>query len=490
VDSVNSQIEVCTDKSDYLSIAAISPLHSRIPVEVRVIVDDPFKAYINSREGSQSFYLETTGSSPGWGYFGIKPSEFLEIASDPLIPSSALSQLYNFISKEHLIRNGCETPYPCGVFGWLSYELAREIEDIPTRINTSNPFPLVQVGLYDCIVSWKEPRDNQTTLRITSCPAIGDPEATFDTALTQTLNLASSLQNPHFSSNNLPYSQTLADFQSDCGREIFCERVRKIKRYIRNGDTFQVNTAHNLTMNSDIPPSLLFSALRKINPAPYSSLLEFPKIDLIGVSPELLFQLENGSIIAEPIAGTRPRGSNSSEDLALEAELINSQKERAEHAMLVDLCRNDIGKVAEYGTVRIDEYCRVDRYSAVMHLVSTVKGTLQPTKNVLDIIRAMFPGGTITGAPKPRTMEIINEIEDSYRGPYTGSVGIFGFDNRATLNIIIRTFIHQNDTYSLPVGSGIVHDSSPETEYEETLSKARALVEAMNLALSNSPPLD
>ncbi len=158
--------------------------------------------------------------------------------------------------------------------------------------------------------------------------------------------------------------------------------------------------------------------------------------------------------------------------------------------MLVDLCRNDIGKVAEYGTVHIDEYCRVDRYSAVMHLVSTVKGTLQPTKNVLDIIRAMFPGGTITGAPKPRTMEIINEIEDSYRGPYTGSVGIFGFDNRATLNIIIRTFIHQNETYSLPVGSGIVHDSSPETEYEETLSKARALVEAMNLALSNSPLLD
>ncbi len=490
MDSINSKIEVYTDKSDYLSIAATSPPHSRIPIEVRVIVDDPFEAYINSREGSPSFYLETTGSPPGWGYFGIKPSKFLEITPDPLTPPSSLSQLYDFISKEHLIRNGCETPYPCGVFGWLSYELSREIENIPDRINTPNPFPLVQVGLYDCIASWKEPRGKKTTLRITSCPTIGDPETTFDTALTQTFNLARSIQKPNPSPPNPPPSQILTAFQSDCGREIFCERVQKIKRHIHNGDTFQVNTAHNLTMDSDISPVLLFRALRKINPAPYSSLLEFPKIDLIGVSPELLFQLENGSIVAEPIAGTRPRGPNPSEDLALETELIHSQKERAEHAMLVDLCRNDIGKVAEYGTVHIDEYCRVDRYSAVMHLVSTVKGTLQPTKNVIDILRAMFPGGTITGAPKPRTMEIINEIEDSYRGPYTGSVGIFGFDNRAILNIIIRTFIHQNETYSLPVGSGIVHDSSPETEYEETLSKARALVQAMNLALSDSPPMD
>ncbi|MFL2520985.1 MAG: anthranilate synthase component I family protein [Halobacteriales archaeon] len=490
MDSPNPQIEVYTDKHDYLSVAATSPSSSRIPVEVRVVVDDPFKAYLNSREGSQSFYLETTGGTPGWGYFGIRPSAFLEINSDSPTSSSALSQLYDFFAKEHLVRNGCETPYPCGVVGWLSYELAKEIENIPPRTDTLNPFPLLQAGLYDCIVSWKEPRDEKTTLRITSCPIVEIPEETFDTTLTTTIDLARSLQIPSPPFDNLSDAPSITDFKSDCGNEIFCERVREIKQHIRDGDTFQVNTAHNLTLNSDISPSLLFSALRQINPAPYSSLFEFPNIDLIGVSPELLFRLEDDLIIAEPIAGTRPRGANASDDLALENELINSPKERAEHAMLVDLCRNDIGKIAEYGTVHIDEYCRVDRYSAVMHLVSTVKGTLHPTKNILDIIKAMFPGGTITGAPKPRTMEIINELETSYRGPYTGSVGIFGFDNRATLNIIIRTFIHQNETYFLPVGSGIVHDSSPELEYEETLSKARALVQAMNLALSDPSSLE
>ncbi len=486
MDTLNSQIEVKTDQNDYLSTAEISPPYSRIPVEIRVVVEDPFESYVNSKDGSPSFFLETTGATSGWGYFGINPSTFLEIDQSSLNTSSTLSQLHDLISKERLIRNKCEVPYPCAAVGWLSYALSHEIEQIPINHAHPDPFPLVQIGLYDCIVSWKEPRDGKATLRITSCPPVEDPEKTFEMALKQASDMAHALQTPSLTSLNPPVPTQIANFQSSCGRDNFYERVRKIKNHITEGDTFQVNTAHHLSTRSNISPDFLFRVLREINPAPYSALLEFPDIDLIGVSPELLFRLENNLITAEPIAGTRPRGSTPSEDSNFEKELLQNPKELAEHAMLVDLCRNDIGKVAKHGTVAIDEYCRVDRYSAVMHLVSTVQGHLQPNKTVFDIIQAMFPGGTITGAPKPRTMEIINTIENSHRGPYTGSIGIFGFDNRATLNIIIRTFIHHKGVYLLPVGSGIVHDSSPEDEYEETLSKAKALVEAMNLALSDS----
>ncbi len=487
MESIIPELEVYTNKQNYLSVADNSPLGSRIPVEVRTIVPDPFEAYCNARIGSESFYLETTGSVSGWGYFGIKPTEFLEISplnEDP--PYHSLKRISDFISKENLIRNGCDSPYPCGAVGWLSYELSQEIEDIPSVSNNSFSYPVLQLGLYDCIVSWVEPRTETTTLRITSCPKLGNPEKTFTLALENALDMAKSFQKSPVTYTHTVPDSSASNFQSDCGRETFCKRVQKIKDYIYDGDTFQVNLAHKLIMKSDLHPINLFRVLRGINPAPYSALLEFPSIDLIGSSPELLFRSNNDTIVAEPIAGTRPRGSNNSQDLIFEHELLDNKKERAEHAMLVDLCRNDLGKVSNYGTVNVKEYCRVDRYSSVMHLVSSVQGDKKPNVSVSDMIEAIFPGGTITGAPKPKTMEIISEIEDSPRGPYTGSVGIFGFDNQVTLNIIIRTFIHQNGIYQLPVGAGIVHDSIPEKEYEETLSKAEALINSMDSALCHS----
>jgi anthranilate synthase component 1 len=487
VESTIPELEIYTNKQNYLSVADNSPPGSRIPVEVRTIVSDPFEAYCNARIDSESFYLETTGPVSGWGYFGIKPIEFLEILPSNENPQyNSLKRISDFISKENLIRNGCDSPYPCGVVGWLSYELSQEIENIPPISDNSFSYPILQLGLYDCMVSWVEPRGENTTLRITSCPKLGNSEKTFALALENALDMAKSFQkSPVTYTHTVPDSPT-SNFQSDCGRETFCKRVQKIKDYIYNGDTFQVNIAHKLIMKSDLHPVNLFRALRSINPAPYSALLEFPSIDLIGASPELLFYSNNDTIVAEPIAGTRPRGLTNSQDLIFEHELLDNKKERAEHAMLVDLCRNDLGKVSDYGTVNVEEYRRVDRYSSVMHLVSSVKGDKKPNASISDVIKAIFPGGTITGAPKPKTMEIISEIEDSHRGPYTGSVGIFGFDNQATLNIIIRTFIHQNGIYQLPVGAGIVHDSVPEKEYEETLSKAKALINSMDSALSHS----
>jgi anthranilate synthase component 1 len=279
-------------------------------------------------------------------------------------------------------------------------------------------------------------------------------------------------------------------FTSSCDRSAYADRVRRVQAYIRDGDTFQANISHRLTAPAAVHPVEAFAALREVNPAPYSGLIEFPGVDLVSASPELLLERNVDGLRTEPIAGTRPRGDTDAEDRRLEADLRSDGKERAEHAMLVDLERNDLGKVSEYGSVTVDEYRRVDRYSEVFHLVSEVTGRLAEGYDLGDAIGATFPGGTITGAPKPRTMEIIDEVEQRRRGPYTGSMAAIGFDGRATLNIIIRTLVRHGDEYHLRVGGGVVHDSVPDREYDETLAKARALVTAVDAALGDEMEME
>jgi anthranilate synthase component 1 len=259
--------------------------------------------------------------------------------------------------------------------------------------------------------------------------------------------------------------------------------VRRIKAAIRDGETFQTNVSQRLRAPAAVHPVEAYGALRAVNPAPYSALVEFPSCDLVSASPELLLRREPDRLVTEPIAGTRPRGATEEEDAELERELRDDEKERAEHAMLVDLERNDLGKVCEFGSVDVAQYRRVDRYAEVMHLVSKVVGWPRPDVDLAEAVGAVFPGGTITGAPKPRTMELIEEVEATRRGPYTGSVGVFGFDGRATLSIVIRTLVRRQEEYYLRVGAGVVHDSVPRREYEETLDKGRALVTALDEAL-------
>jgi anthranilate synthase component 1 len=281
-----------------------------------------------------------------------------------------------------------------------------------------------------------------------------------------------------------------ARFESDAGREAYADRVRRVKEYVREGDTFQANVSHRLAAPAAVHPVEAFTALRAVNPAPYSGLVEFRGVDLVSASPELLLDVDGRRVTTEPIAGTRPRGDTPDADRDLVADLLSDDKERAEHAMLVDLERNDLGKVCEHGSVAVSEYRRVDRYSEVMHLVSLVEGRLRDDASVTDAVAGAFPGGTITGAPKPRTMEIIDGLEATRRGPYTGSIAAFGFDGRATLNIVIRTLVRVAEEYHLRVGAGVVHDSDPDREYEETLDKARALVAAVDDALAARADLE
>jgi len=510
---------VATDADAFRAVAADAPVGARVPVEVRVTVADPFDAYRRARDGTGGAFLETTGGQSGWGYFGVDPIERLTVGPDAVVRRSpehagddaiaglggryspSLAALQGLLDGEALVRGDCDVPYPCGAIGWLSYDVVREIETLPESAIDDRNLPQLQVGVYDRLATWEasrgggdDPDGGETTLRITACPRVeGDDAAAVDAAYERgrerALDLARRIDEGDPSVGAPPDDRESATFESDCGRAAFAERVRRVKEYVRDGDTFQANVSQRLTAPAAVHPVAAYDAVREVNPAPYSGLLEFRGVDLVSASPELLLERAGDRIETEPIAGTRPRGGTSEEDEALAAELLGDEKERAEHAMLVDLERNDLGKVAAYGSVDVPEYRRIDRYSEVMHLVSRVTGELRPGAELADAVAAVFPGGTITGAPKPKTMAIIDEVEATRRGPYTGSMAIFGFDDRATLNIVIRTLVRHGEQFNLRVGAGIVHDSVPEREYEETLDKARALIRAVDEALDDRTSL-
>jgi para-aminobenzoate synthetase component 1 len=263
-------------------------------------------------------------------------------------------------------------------------------------------------------------------------------------------------------------------------REEYVGIVKKAKEYIAAGDIFQANLSQRVSAYVGMhDPWRLYMILRDINPSPFSGFIDFGSYHIVSSSPERLVRVSNGVIETRPIAGTRPRGRDMKEDTQMRRELLLNEKERAEHIMLIDLERNDIGKVSAYGTVEVDELMITEDYSHVIHIVSNVRGSLVQHKTPLDVMRAVFPGGTITGVPKVRCMEIIDELEPVRRGPYTGSMGYIGFDGSMDLNILIRSFVIKNGFAYVQAGSGIVADSDPDREYQESLKKAEALVRTL-----------
>jgi para-aminobenzoate synthetase component 1 len=273
--------------------------------------------------------------------------------------------------------------------------------------------------------------------------------------------------------------ESLPNLTSPFSKDAYMDAVRSIQRYISQGDVFQVNLSVRQSKEVAASPEELYEWLRLINPSPYMGFLRCPDFQLVSASPELLVELAGSKLAARPIAGTRRRGRSAEEDEQLAEELRSNEKERAEHIMLVDLERNDLGRISAYGSVKVEELMVIERYSHVMHLVSQVEGTLAEGKDAFDVIEATFPGGTITGAPKIRTMEIIEELEPVRRGPYTGSLGWIDYSGDMTFNIIIRTMAVQEGVVHIQAGAGIVIDSIPEREYKESLNKAKALWKAV-----------
>jgi len=277
-------------------------------------------------------------------------------------------------------------------------------------------------------------------------------------------------------------SEELSQIRSNVTQEEFIDKVKKVKEYILAGDTFQVVLSQRLNRKTKENPFKIYRSLRSLNPSPYMYYLNYGKIQVVGASPEPLVRLTGKLVESKPIAGTRHRGKNEVEDIELEKDMLNDEKEKAEHTMLVDLARNDLGRICCPGTVKVTNFMKVEKFSHVMHLVSEVEGKIYPNKDAFDTLEACFPAGTVSGAPKVRAMEIIEELETNCRGPYAGAVGYIGFNGNMDTCITIRTIIFKGDQAYIQVGAGIVDDSVPEMEYKETLNKSKAMLKAIDLA--------
>ncbi|MNV38205.1 Anthranilate synthase component 1 [compost metagenome] len=287
--------------------------------------------------------------------------------------------------------------------------------------------------------------------------------------------------------HSIPQDIDLGDIHSNLSKEQFISNVEQAKEYIRAGDIFQVVLSQRFHINTEVSPLHVYRMLRTLNPSPYMYYLKMDEEIIVGTSPEALVKVDGSEVKTRPIAGTRPRGVNEQQDRELAEELLADEKERAEHLMLVDLGRNDLGRVSEFGTVKCDTFMEIEKYSHVMHLVSNVSGKLRKDKDFFDAFLSCLPAGTVSGAPKLRAMEIIAELEREARGAYAGAIGYLGFSGNMDSCITIRTIIFRKGRAYVQAGAGIVWDSVPEKEYDETVNKAKAMLKAIRMAEAMFP---
>jgi len=375
-----------------------------------------------------------------------------------------------------------------GAVGFLSYEMNRFFEPTLSGLATDDlQLPDLYVMIFKDVVAFDH--DRREIICLTHLDAVDLNEERYREAAARLKQRADSVVQAAGADDGTDWESLRKQpihnhtpVQVSWGQAQFEEAVRRVQAYIAQGDVFQVNLSVRQTKPIGVQAPEVYSVLRRLNPSPYMGYLGYPEFQLVSASPELLVKVKDGEVHTRPIAGTRPRGRDDAEDEALVRELIDNEKERAEHVMLVDLQRNDIGRVCRYGSVEVSEFMVVEKYSHVMHIVSHVRGMLAEGKDAFDVVAAVFPGGTITGAPKVRTMEIIEELEPVKRGVYTGSIGWFGFDGDMELNIVIRTMIVKDGMAHVQAGAGIVIDSEPEAEYAESLKKAEALWKALELS--------
>ncbi|MGG5818660.1 anthranilate synthase component I [Falsiroseomonas sp. HW251] len=384
----------------------------------------------------------------------------------------------------------CRMPMPAGLpsiaaglFGFLGYDMVRQIERLPQKNANVLGTPDAVMFRPTLVAVFDHVRDT-LTLVTPVWPEPGlDAKAAWDLAQTRLDEAEAALDRPLPRPAPPAVLPALPAPASNFTKEAFCAAVERAKEYVAAGDAFQIVPSQRFSVPFALPPFALYRALRRLNPAPYLFYLDLGAFALVGASPEILVSVKHGEVKLRPLAGTRPRGATPEEDARLERELLADPKELAEHLMLLDLGRNDVGRVAEIGSVRVTQRFQVERYSQVMHIMSEVVGRLRPGLDALDALMAGFPAGTLSGAPKVRAMEIIEELEPSRRGTYAGGVGYFGADGNMDTCIALRTALVKDGTMHVQAGAGVVADSDPEAEYEETRQKARALFRAAEEAV-------
>jgi len=370
-------------------------------------------------------------------------------------------------------------PFIGGGVGYLGYDLCHFIERLPTTTVDDLRIPECYLGFYDIVLAFDH-LEGKAYIVSTGFPELAEKER-MTRARYRLDEMKSRLSGTSPPPASVPAGPAAAGLAGGFTHDGYVAAVEQARQYIIAGDIFEVNISQRFETELTIPPYDLYRRLRQINPAPFASYLGFDDVTIVSASPERFLRLQGDRVETRPIKGTRPRGRELGEDQALARELLNSPKDRAENIMIVDLERNDLGRVCRYGTVRVTELTILEVFPTVFHLTSTVEGRLRKGKNCMDLLKATFPGGSITGAPKVRAMEIIDELEPTRRSVYTGNIGYLGFDGSLDLNIVIRTFIVKDGRVYFQVGGAVVYDSDPEEEYQETLDKARALVDVLNL---------
>ncbi|MBT3363266.1 MAG: anthranilate synthase component I [Chloroflexi bacterium] len=450
--------------------------------EIRADLETPVSAYLKVARGDHSFLLESVEGGERLGRYsviGTDPSLVLTTGKDnPVDPLKAMEKEFaglKLISIPELPR------FHGGMVGYLTYEVARYYEELPSPDSDPQGVPESVMMLADTILIFDHIAHR---IKVISHAKIDDNvESAYKVATDKIDEIVKRLSQPIAYEETLPEpTSTNGEVQSNMTKEQFENMVENGKEYIYAGDVIQVVLSQRLSKKTSAEPFAIYRALRSINPSPYMYFLNLGDFHIVGSSPELLVRLEDDVVSNHPIAGTRPRGKDDAEDLALEKELRADEKEQAEHIMLVDLARNDVGRVSQPATVEVTQLMDVERYSHVMHLVSHVQGKIESGMSAFDAFRASLPAGTVSGAPKIRAMEIIAELEPDKRGPYAGAVGYFSFSGNMDTAITIRTIVIKDGTAYIQAGGGIVADSVPELEYNESMNKAKALIRAIQQA--------
>jgi anthranilate synthase component I len=478
--------------------------------EISADLETPISVYMKLRGDGASFLLESVEGGERiarYSFIGIRPkAQYIIRGNEIEVVESESSHVVTFdenVDPTYFLQEEMSrfkfTPqagvprFIGGLVGYLGYESVRHFE--PTlkphmnRAERSEPNGergrSVPDGIYllaDTVIAFDHAR---RSLSLIANVLDGDVES----ANRKLDEIESCIQQP------LPPTQPRAvqssKTRSNMTQGRFEDMVRDAKEHIAAGDIFQVVLSQRFTRETNVEPFDVYRAVRRLNPSPYMFFFDFGIVDdeplfIVGSSPEMFVRLEGRTASLRPIAGTRPRGADADADVALAQELLADPKERAEHVMLVDLGRNDLGRVCEYGTVKVSDFFTIEKYSHVMHIVSHVEGKLRPDLTAFDLVRAAFPAGTVSGAPKVRALEIISELEPDARGAYAGAVGYFGFDGNMDTCLALRSMIARGNTFSVQAGAGIVADSDPSTEFQETMNKASAMLKAIDVAETNS----
>lgn len=464
--------------------------------------DTPVSALKKIETGDYAFLLESVEGGEKWGrysFLGAEPSvvfrskgtriEIIENGEIKKHEGNPFDSLRQLLSRYRPVVSPDLPRFHGGSVGYFGYDVVRFIEKLPEIGKDELHLWDSVFMITDSVLVFDNVNHRIKIISNAYVSQTGEAKRAYDDAVSKIESLIEKLRSPvsHYDKNNKIRRRRVAEeinpsrFKSNFERKEFMEAVKRAKRYIQAGDIIQAVISQRWKTKLDVCPFDLYRALRVLNPSPYMFYLKMEDDFLVGSSPEVMVRVEGDRVENRPIAGTKPRGRDEKEDTALEKELLSDPKERAEHIMLVDLARNDLGRIAEVGTVKVDELMTVEKYSHVMHIVSNVIAKLAKGKDAFDVIKATFPAGTLSGAPKVRAMEIIEEMEPSRRGAYGGAVGYFSFSGNMDTCITIRTFVIKENEVFIQAGAGIVADSDPEREYKETENKVKALIRAVEM---------